>query len=393
MNDKNHSILIVGAGIVGCCTAYQLAKKGYKDVVLLEKGDVASGPTGRSSGVIRQFYTHPTVVQMARQGLHAYASAPQEIGADAGFVRTGWILTVDARSEETARRGLAVQAPIGVPSRWISVDEMQELAPGIHTDDLVGGIYEEDSGYGDPPGAAAAFLSAARGRGVSYRPRTAVVRLLRRGDRVVGAETTAGAIEADFIFNCAGSWVNPLIAPLGFSAPVSTSRHQIVTVRENPRPRRPIVSDPVNLVYIRPEGADLTLIGSNDPADALDHVDVEQCPDYAEAPKIEAMVTHAARRLPDLEEAGIAHNWSGVYDVSQDGFPILGKLPGIEGMAIATGLSGHGFKLAPAIAEILASFLNPTPDERAHLFRWSRFDEGEPVRSITTSSLTSMTAT
>src|SRR5579872_3521708 len=125
MKDKSHSILIVGAGIVGCCTAYQLAKKGYKDVVLLEKGDVASGPTGRSSGVIRQFYTHPTVVQMARQGLHAYASAPQEIGADAGFVRTGWILTVDARSEETARRGLAVQAPIGVPSRWISVDEMQ----------------------------------------------------------------------------------------------------------------------------------------------------------------------------------------------------------------------------------------------------------------------------
>jgi sarcosine oxidase subunit beta len=388
---ERYSVLIVGAGIVGCCTAYELARQNVKGVLIVERADVASGPTGRSSGIIRQFYTHPTVVQMARQGLHAYASAPDAIGADAGFVRTGWILTVDARSEETARRGLAVQAPLGVPSRWISVEEMRSIVPGIRTDDLVGGIYEEDSGYGDPPGAAAAFLSAARERGVEYRPRTPVLRWLRRGDRVVGAEVSGGSIEAGFVFNCAGSWVNPLIAPLGLSAPVSTSRHQIVTLRESPRPRRPIVSDPANLVYIRPEGADLTLIGSNDPADAFDHVEVEKCPDYAEAPKIESMVTCATRRLPDLEDAGIAHNWSGVYDVSADGFPILGKLPGVEGMAIATGLSGHGFKLAPAIAEILASFLNPAPDSRAHLFRWSRFEEGEPIRSITTSSLTSMT--
>jgi sarcosine oxidase, subunit beta len=278
-----------------------------------------------------------------------------------------------------------------VPSRWISVAEMRELAGEITTDDLVGGVYEDDSGYGDPPGAAAAFLSAARARGVAYQPRTAVTRWLQRGDRIVGAETTAGRIEAEFVFNCAGSWVAPLIEPLGYHAPVTTSRHQIVTVRENPRPRRPIVSDPVNLVYIRPEGHDLTLIGSNDPSDALDHVDVERCPDRADDDKIESMVTHASRRLPQLADAGIAHDWSGVYDVSADGFPLLGKLPGLEGMAIATGLSGHGFKLAPAIADILASHLRDSIDPRAHLFRWTRFEENDPIRSITTSSLTSMT--
>jgi sarcosine oxidase subunit beta len=386
------SILIVGAGIVGCCTAYELARNGAKDVVIVDKRDAASGPTGRSSGIIRQFYTHPTLVQMARQGLHAYASSRETFGYDCGFVRTGWVLTVDARSEETARRGLATQAPLGVPSRWLCVEDLQTLVPAIAVDGLVGGVYEEDSGYGDPPGAATAFLSGARALGVSYRPHTTVTAWLRRGDRITGAQTTAGKIEAEFVFNCAGSWVADLLAPLGYSVPVSTSRHQIVTLRERPRPRRPIVSDPVNLVYIRPEGAELTLVGSNDPADALDHVDVESCPDRAEDAKIEAMVSHASRRLPQLAEAGIAHHWSGVYDVSADGFPILGKLPGIEGMAIATGLSGHGFKLAPAIAEILASQLRSTPDPRAHLFRWSRFREGEPIRSITTSSLTSMTA-
>lgn len=385
------SVLIVGAGIVGCCTAYELARAGVRDVLIVDKSDTASGPTGRSSGVIRQFYTHPTIVQMARQGLHAYASTKAETGFDSGFVRTGWVLTVDARSEAVARKGLDVQRPLGVPSSWISVDEMREIVPGIATDGLVGGIYEDDSGYGDPPGAAAAYLSAAREKGVVYHRGTGVVRWLRRGDRIAGAETNAGAIETDFVLNCAGSWVPQLLAPLGYSAPVTTSRHQIVTVRENPRPRRPIVSDPVNLVYIRPEGSDLTLVGSNAPSDSLDVVDVERCPDYADDEKIESMVTNASKRLPDLAEAGIAHNWSGVYDVSTDGFPILGKLPGLEGMAIATGLSGHGFKLAPAIAQIMASFLDAAPDSRAHLFRWTRFEEGDPVRSTTTSSLTSMT--
>ena len=384
------SVLIVGAGIVGCCTAYELARTGTKDVLIVDKADAASGPTGRSSGVVRQFYTHPTLVQMARQGLHAYAATKDETGFDSGFVRTGWVLTVDARSEAVARKGLEIQQPLGVGSRWISVADMQELVPGIATDGLVGAIYESDSGYGDPPSAAVAYLSAAREKGVAYRPRTGVLRWLLRGDRIVGAETTAGTIEADFVFNCAGSWVPQLIGPLGFQAPVTTSRHQIVTVRETPRPPRPIVSDPVNLVYIRPEGRDLTLIGSNAPSDSLDHVDVERCPERAEDEKIESMVTNASKRLPELANAGIAHDWSGVYDVSEDGFPILGELPGLEGMAIATGLSGHGFKLAPAIAEILTSFLRTT-DSRAHLFRWSRFEEGDPVRSTTTSSLTSMT--
>jgi glycine/D-amino acid oxidase-like deaminating enzyme len=219
-----------------------------------------------------------------------------------------------------------------------------------------------------------------------------MTRFLRRGERVAGVETASGTLEADFVFNCAGSWVPQLLEPLGYATPVSTSRHQIVTLRETPRPVRPIVSDPVNVVYIRPESRDLTLIGSNDPADSLDHVDVERCPDYADDAKIETMVTSASRRLPALETAGIAHHWSGVYDVSTDGFPILGKIPGLEGMAIATGLSGHGFKLAPAIAEILGSFVGSTVDPRAHLFRWSRFDEGEPIVSTTTSSLTAMTA-
>ena len=391
MNERrNSSVLIVGAGIVGCCTAYQLARDGQTGVTILDKGDAASGPTGRSSGIIRQFYTHPTLIQMARQGLHAYAATREETGFDSGFTRTGWILTVDARSESVARKGLGEQQPLGVPSSWLTLEAMREIVPDIATEGLVGGVYEADSGYGDPPAAATAYLSAARAKGVNYRPHTGVLRWLRRGDRIVGAETTQGTIEADFVFNCAGSWV-PGLLPAGYSVPVTTSRHQIVTLRETPRPRRPIVSDPVNLVYIRPEGSDLTLVGSNAPSDSLDVVDVEQCPHYADDDKIESMVSAASRRLPALSDAGIAHDWSGVYDVSQDGFPILGALPGLEGMAIATGLSGHGFKLAPAIAEILASYLRPVLDPRARLFRYSRFEEGEPIRSITTSSLTSMT--
>ncbi|MDE2185116.1 MAG: FAD-binding oxidoreductase [Alphaproteobacteria bacterium] len=388
---ETHHVVVIGAGIVGCCTAFELAKRGVKDVLVLEKGTVASGPTGRSSGILRQFYTHPTLVQMARQGLQAYASCRDETGYDAGFTLTGWLLVVNQASEPVARNGLDVQQHFSVPSRWLSVEDIAELVPDITTADLIGGVYEADSGYGDPAGAANAFLSRAREMGVVYRPDCELLDWAVAGPGVIEVVTSQGKLQAGVVLNCAGSWVPGILERRGCPIPVSTSRHQIITVREAARPTRPIVSDPLTYCYIRPEGRDLTLIGSSDPADAEDVVDVDACPSGIEATAMESLVSRARRRLPALEDAGIAHGWSGVYDVSADGFPILGPVPGVEGMVLATGLSGHGFKLAPAIAEILASFVTDSiPDSRAQLFRWSRFAEGDPIRSITTSALTTM---
>lgn len=384
-------VVVVGAGITGCSTAYQLAARGLRDVTVIDKGHVAGGPTGLSSGIVRQFYTHPVLIQMAQQGRDTYAAFVDRVGGSAGFVPVGWLLAVSDANRAVAAQGLRLQADVGVESRWVSAAEVADLVPGVDIDGLVGGVFEPTAGYADPPGAAQAYLTAARALGVSYRPRTAVTALRHTASRVTGVDTSAGRLDADAVVLAAGPWTAALVEPLGHLLPISASRHGIVSVRETARPRRPVFSDPVNLVYTRPESADLTLVGSNDPSDALDLVDPDRCPPAAAADKVERMLAGASARLPALADGRINATWSGVYDVSDDGFPLLGPLPGVDGVVVATGMSGHGFKLAPAIGEILTrAVLDTRPDPRMHLFRPDRFRTGDLVPSITTSSLTTM---
>ncbi len=384
-------VVVIGAGVTGCSTAYQLAARGCQQVTVLDKAHVAGGPTGFSSGVVRQFYTDPVLVQMAFQGRDTYAAFHDRVGATAGFVQCGWLLAVTAANRDVAEEGLRIQADVGVDSRWVSPAEVVDLVPGINSEGIAGGVYEPTAGYADPPGAAQAFLDAARRLGVDYRPRTPVISLLRRGADVIGVQTPDERLEADVVVAAAGPWTAGLVASLGHELPITASRHGIVTVRERGRPARPVFSDPVNLVYTRPEGTDLTLIGSNDPGDAADLVDPDHCPSTADSDELERMLAGASSRLPSVADGEVNASWSGVYDVSDDGFPLLGPLSGIGGLLIAAGMSGHGFKLAPAIGQILTrAVLDADPDPRMHLFRPERFETGDLVRSITTSSLTSM---
>lgn len=384
-------VIIIGAGVTGCSTAYQLAARGCRDVTVLDKSHVAGGPTGYSSGIIRQFYTDPVLVQMALQGRDTYAAFADRVGGDAGFVECGWLLATTDANRQVVELGLRIQADVGVDSRWVTAAEVVDLVPGIDGEGIVGGAYEPTAGYAEPAGTAQAFLAAARSLGVNYRARMHVTGLLRRGDDVVGVETADGTLEADVVVAAAGPWTTRLTALTGHRLPITPSRHAIVTVREQQRPARPAFSDPVNLVYTRPEGGDLTLIGSNDPTDIADVVDPDHCPPTAEQRKVEQMLAGASARLPTLADGEINATWSGVYDVSDDGFPLLGPLPGVCGLLIAAGMSGHGFKLAPAVGEIITrAVLDSEPDPRMHLFRPERFATGDLVRSVTTSSLTSM---
>lgn len=382
-------VLIVGAGITGSATAYALRKAGVERIKIIDKNYVASGPTGMSSGVIRTFYTHPTLVDMAKEGRDTYAHFPERVGGNAGFVQCGWLLGVAQSNQEVAEFGLAGEAHAGVDCHWLSPEEAQSLTPGLETSDLVGAVYEPQSGYADPAGAAQAYLDQARALGVEYASNIEVTGWQRRGDTVIGAETSRGPLAAAYVVVAAGPWTVSLIRMLGVELPITASRHPIVALRERSRPARPVLSDAINMVYSRPEGEDLTLVGSNDPSDANDIVDPDQ-PQRAPQDKIEGMVAAVSARLPSLADAEMVKQWAGVYDVSQDGFPILGPLKGIENLYIAAGMSGHGFKLAPAISGILTHAITGEADDRLRLFRSTRFAEGEPIRSTTTSSLTVM---
>lgn len=388
-------IVIIGGGIVGTSIAYHLVKKGYKDIFILEKKQLGSGSTGKSSGVLRQFYTNKTVVEMARIGLEYYTHFDEYTGSEAGFSKTGYILAGNESNKAILEKGLQIQNELGINSRIITKEEILELDPKLKLNDITLGFYEVDAGYADPPAAAHGFASYARQYGVSLKQGVEVLDIISDHAGVQAVLTNKGLIETGTVINCAGPWAKRIGQMVGIDFPVETSRHQVVTVRSsNPNKyKKPIFSDPVNLVYIRPEGDELTLIGSNHPDDAKDLVEPDKCPEHASLEKMMDMLERGAERMPFLLHEQMAANWSGVYTISPDGFPILEKSKEVQGFYTACGLSGHGFKLAPAIGQIMASLIvdsDPDPDPRAHLFRLSRYVEGDPVDSITTSALSTM---
>jgi sarcosine oxidase subunit beta len=386
-------IVIIGGGIVGTSVAYHLAQKGYTDILILEKKQLGSGSTGKSSGVLRQFYTNKTVVDMARVGIQYYANFYEMTGVHADFTRTGYILAGNESNRTVLEKGLEIQKELGINSRILTKEEILELDPRLKLTNVTMGFYEVDAGYADPPAAALGFASYARKHGATLRQGVEVLDIKKDAQGVNAVVTDQGIIETRTVINCGGPWAKKIGNMVGIHFPVETSRHQVVTVRRSAENRKihPVFSDPINLVYIRPEGDELTLIGSNHPDDSKELVEPDKCPEYASMDKVVDMLERSAERMPFLLDEETSGSWSGIYTISPDGFPILEKSKEVPGFYTACGLSGHGFKLAPAIGQIMSSLVTDSqPDLRAHMFRLSRYAEGEAIDSVTTSALSTM---
>lgn len=386
-------IVIIGGGIVGASVAFHLVKKGYKDILILEKKQLASGSTGKSSGVLRQFYTNKTVVDMARTGIQYYANFRELTGTDCDFVRTGYILAGNESTRPILEKGYQIQCELGINSCLLTKEEILKLDPKLNLANITLGFYEADAGYADPTRATIGFIRFAREQGARLKQGVEVLGIQQDKKGLFRIETTEDTVETRTVINCGGPWARQIGKMVGIDLPLETSRHQVVTVRlsEGNRRHHPIFSDPINFVYIRPEGDELTLIGSNHPDDAKDLVDPDQCPEHASMEKVIDMLERSAERMPFLLEEQTSGSWSGVYTISPDGFPILEKSEDVPGFFTACGLSGHGFKLAPSIGQIMASLVvDSQPDPRAHMFRLSRFEEGEMIESVTTSALSTM---
>ena len=155
-------VVVVGGGVIGSSIAFHLARRGV-DVTLIEKDSLAAGPTGRSCGIIRQHYSHPTTVRMALQSLRFFEDFEELVGGNCDFRRTGYLLAAGPQHIERLEANVAMQQSLGVNTRVISVEELRELEPGVSTEGIVGAAYEPDSGYADPYSTTAALAHRAEG--------------------------------------------------------------------------------------------------------------------------------------------------------------------------------------------------------------------------------------
>jgi len=380
--DRTADAVVIGGGINGCATAYALAKRGVKRVVLLDKGHIASGPTGRSSGVVRQHYSHETLAAMARDSVKVWQHFADEIGGDAGFVRCGAVFLAGERDAAALRATVAMQKRLGIDARVLSVDDLKALEPALHTDDLGCGAYEPDSGYADPALAANSFAEAAEREGVTVLKKTMVTGLTQEAGRIQGVVTSGGAISSPIVINVAGPWGGHIAAMAGAQIPMKVSRHPVVILQRPARWRTPtpVWGDLVNGWYFKPERQVSMMVGSV--RDIDDEVDPERHSTVPSYEEIEAYSAGILKRFPVMDEGAAQGGWAGLYDVTPDWEPVIDRMPGVEGFYSAVGFSGHGFKIGPAVGRAMAELVvdGTCRSYDLDIFRYSRFEEHRTSR-------------
>ena len=381
---RTAEVVIIGGGVTGASTAFHLTRRGVRDVVVVDKGAIASGGTGKSSACVRQHYSTAETCRMIRYSLEFFQQFAEHTGGEScGFRHTGYLLGVDERMRVPMEASVALQRSVGIDTRLVSPVELREIEPRLRADDLVGGCYEPASGYCNPVETAQGFARAARAAGARILEDTAVLGLLVEGDRVRGVRTAAGDILAPVVLDAAGLWSAPVAAMAGVELPIHVCRHKIsiVTWPEADRRPHPMVYDFVTNIYTRPELGDHILVGGLDVEESQAAADPDA---YKEGVSLDESVDALARvshRFPVLAEGRIARGYAGCFDVTPDWHPILDRV-GPAGFHVAAGFSGHGFKLSPAVGRMVAALITEGPNAHPDLptFRLARFAEGKPIR-------------
>jgi sarcosine oxidase subunit beta len=353
----SHDAIVVGAGISGAATAYHLAKAGAK-TLLLERGEPASGGTGKSAAIIRQSYSTPLLVRLARASITMFENANHELGHGAGFVQDGYCFVVSADMLEGARKNVAMQKGLGIVNEWSEGPGFPQHLPEINPEGIAGVVYEPHGGYADPVQATEAYVAAFQDAGGEFRARTPVRRLTRHGNRITGVELDSGAVSANQVVNAAGPWAKPLAASVDLDLPLRAVREQD-TVWQVPAGRavpKTSVSMGVDACYYRPLGQGRFIIGRGFPKEYHD-VDPYNFKASADDDFVSDVQTRVERRFPAFAGMKLIEAYAALYDVTPDWYPVVGPRDGIAGYADFSGGSGHGFKIAPAIGRELADWL------------------------------------
>ena len=371
--------VVVGGGVTGTSLAYHLAKAGLR-VVLLEKKHLCAGGTGKSTAVVRTHYENEPETRLALASFKAYSHFANTIGGDCGFVGCGVLWLVDHDNAENLKANVTMQQEVGVNTHVVSPQEVREIEPACSLDGIAVGAYEPDSGYADPLLTTFAFAQRAKELGADLREGVVVTGVLTNSSRVRGVQTSDGIIETPIVINAAGCWASPLGRMVGLEIPITVQRNQIALLRQ-PREllrRHCVVADIGVGMYFRPENNTATMVGTGDGEDGVNPDAYNEGVDRDFPP----FARHkASQRAPVLARAVSRGGWSGIYDMTPDGKAILGQ-SGPDGFYLACGLSGTGFKKAPAIGQCLTELITQGQSVTVDItpFRLSRFAEEQPIR-------------
>lgn len=377
--------IVIGGGLIGLSIARALTERGLSDVLVLERHQLGGGGTGKSSGIVRAHYGVPSLAAMAWRSLPLF----EKLGADVGFRQTGYCVLVGEENADPLKENTAMHQGLGIEVDLIDNDRLAALWPMLNVDDVALASYEPRGGFADATQLALHFGQRAREQGARIRQNVEVARILTEGDNVSGVELRGGeVVEADTVVVAAGWWSAGLLAGLGIEFPVEAYRSELLIVDAGePLPDLPVVSDLVSLQYCRVEGAGQFLVGNSDHADfGAKLVHPDSYSNIAGEASIEKYAEKVLHRFPGFADPSVTHTYAGVYDVPPDWNPVIAPVGAVDGLVLAAGFAGHGFKISPAVGDLVADLVlegdSTDPDVPAQDFRLERFAEGTPLTSM-----------
>jgi len=375
---RTADVVVVGGGVVGASCAYHLAAAGTGRVLLLERAErLGTGSTGACAGGFRHQFSSEVNVRLSQASVPMIVGFEEEHGIPLTVHRDGYLFLVRtedawARFVEAAGR----QRALGVRVELLTPAEAARLVPGIAAELFVGATFGPDDGIADPAGLTEGYATLARRAGALVRTGVEVLRVEAEGGRVRGVATAAGRVSAPVVVNAAGPWAGLLAATCGVELPLEPIPRNVVTTGpfEAAPGRHTLVIDAETSFYLHREGPGV-LMGMGSPHE---RPSFDTTPDrrFVE----EAILPTAVAVFPPLERAGVARIWCGLYEMTPDRHPVIGRSP-VEGFLLANGFSGHGFQHAPVVGKLIAAIVTEGEARTVDVSSLSldRFARGEPV--------------
>jgi glycine/D-amino acid oxidase-like deaminating enzyme len=373
---RTADVVIVGGGVTGVSTAFHLLELGVRNVLVLERNFLGSGGTGRSVGIIRQLYPTPETTQMVVSSLQVFQNFPDAVGGQSGYVGCGALIGIGPAMRPSLAKTLTLQRSLGVRAELLEPKDLGRIEPRIDPEGLGGVLYEPESGYGDPAAVTAGYADAARRGGVIIEQGVEVVGLRQSAGRITGVVTASGdEIASPVVLNAAGLWSPRLAALAGIELPIIIGRHPVFVVQRSPDfgQAHMVYLDLAGGTYLRPETGGLTLTGSLTDDETQHPMDPDLLGSETGFDEATEALARTSRAVPALAAARYARGYAGAFDITPDWMPILDQSP-LSGFFIAAGMSGHGFKLCPAVGAMMAALMTgKTPPVNPAPFRLDRF--------------------
>ena len=352
--EKGAEVVIIGGGIIGASIAYHLAKRGMRQVVLLEKENLGEGSTGRCLGGIRYQFSTPIHVRFSLESVHFFAGFQEELGIDPGFKKIGYLfLATTPQCFEILRSNLALLHSFCIPVELLEPEEIRRRWPPLNVADVICGSYCPEEGYAGPHEVLMGYIQGAQRGGCRVYEGVEARGIVVDGDQVAAVDTSQGRICCPWVVNAAGPYAASVGAMAGIDIAVKPIRRQIFTTapyHRLPGPL-PLLIDLERGWYIRREGGGFLLAGPQDEKPSFNLT----LDSGLEARSWSA--ENALHRIPALEAMEINGGWAGLYEISPDQHAILGQVPGLRGFLCANGFSGHGFMHSPVAGRLIAELI------------------------------------